>query len=693
MKNSIFFKTLKSIFNRFINLGSHKEDSLTQSKKIRLLNIFCLVWHFRTLLEFIEDFFIPGKSISAILFDLFIMLSIVITIQLLQYKRKFIAARLLFVLSIILLVYTYANHIYTQELLEYYFLLVPGTTLIFIDNKKINFSIIIVSFFLMLFPNYYFNHYTEGSFNDLSVVFLYFGVFIMINYFKNLNTKNELALEQKTEELKNLNAFQSQFFINISHEIRTPITLMNGQIQRLPATSKQEGIIIKNKLNEQVLKITQLVNDVLDLSKMEASSFVINKNPLNFSRLIDKLYANFSPLFKQKNIKFILKRITKNYYVEGNIPYLEKAITNIIVNALKYTKNGGSVFLTITKNTSEVILDIKDSGIGIERKNLNKIFQRFYQIDTKENSAGGTGIGLSFTKEIINLHNGIVTVKSTINEGSNFRIKLPLVNNITIKQNDSILHENLSVSETKITFNLSSDQKILLVDDHEEMRSYLKYILGNQNYIEADNGIDALQKLKKNKVAIVITDYMMPQMDGLELIKKIKERNYNTPILMLTARGDAQSKLNVLRLGIDDYIQKPFDSEELLIKIQHILKNQNSKNQYLKENIFNNSSFNKNDIVDTINKYVIENSINHNLNQDDIVDYLQISKSSLYRKVKAITGLTPNELITEIKLQKARQIVENNTNITLKQLAKEVGFKHSSYFSKLYISRFGKKPH
>ncbi len=691
MKNTILLKFI-AVCNSLINLGSKKNDSLTQLKRIRLLNIFCLVWHIRTLLEWIEDFFIPGKTILASLFDVLIMLFVVITIQLLQYKRKFIAARLCFVLSIMLLVFLYANFIYTQELLEYYFLLVPGTALIFIDNKKINFSIVSLAFLLMLIPNYYYNHYPDGSFSDLSIIFLFFGVFIMINYFKNLNSKNEKALEEKTEELKNINTFQSQFFINISHEIRTPITLINGQIERLPASSKGESLLIKKALNEQVYKITQLVNDVLDLAKIESSTFTINKQPLNFSVLIDNLHTNFLPLFKQKNILFTITKNNKDYYTKGNLPYLEKAITNIIINALKYTHKGGSVTLSVTKNNKEVIVNIKDSGIGIENKNLNKIFNRFFQIDTKENSAGGTGIGLAFTKEIITLHNGRITVKSKINEGSNFRIKLPLIKGITT--NEKKLIDNATpinnIKQTNINFN--KDSAILLVDDHKEMRSYLKRTLGYHNYIEANNGAEALQKLKENKIGLIITDYMMPKMDGLKFVKELKTENYDIPIVMLTARGDTQSKLDVLRLGIDDYLRKPFNSEELIIKIKHILKNHKEKSNYIEENLATTNTSNDENILDKIEKYVTSNSSNSNLNQNDITAFLQLSQSSLYRKIKTKTGLTPNEFITEIKLQKARQTLEKYPNTTAKQLAKEVGFKHSNYFSKLYTSRFGVKP-
>ncbi len=676
-----------------INLGIREGDSTTEIKRIKLLNLFCIAWHVRTILEFIDDD-LTNKPLLLSLFDFFIMVLIVGGIQFLQYKRKLLTARLLFICSILFLTFMYANYIYTANFLEYYFMLVPGTTLIFIDNKKINWAIIFTAFIFMYFPNFYFNHYS-AAYSNFSIIFLFFGVLIMVNYFKNLNLKNEKALEIKSTELEELDKFKSQFFTNISHEIRTPLTLIKGHADDLKNLSSKDVKIeaIQQNINQQINSITEIVDNVLDLAKMKSSNFKLKTKHANISDLIEKIYLSFESLFYQKNIDFDLSLNSKNYITNIDPIFIERALNNILLNALKYTEKG-SVTLDVSRKKQFLNITVSDTGIGISKNNIENIFNRFYQVNNDINQSGGSGIGLAFSKEIIELHEGTLTAKSKPNIGSSFIITLPLTPKKTAQETPiktSSVTNNLLKSLPKN--NIESNTIFLIVDDNLDMRKYLKSILQNYTCLEAKNGIEALEIAQNRKVDFIITDYMMPKMNGLTLITNLNKRKNRIPIIMLTAKNDIDSKLEVLNLGIDDYVTKPFEKEELLIRINNAIKNYHNKVKYNEENNLGTFSIPKEkDLLKEIELHVNNNSDKKELNQDFLSEKFNISKSSLYRHIKSKTGMSPKEFITEIRLQKARRILENNSDILLKQLALEVGFQHTSYFSTIFTNRFGYKP-
>ena len=676
-----------------INLGIREGDSTTEIKRIKLLNLFCIAWHVRTILEFIDDD-LTSKPLLLSLFDFFIMVLIVGGIQFLQYKRKLLTARLLFICSILFLTFMYANYIYTANFLEYYFMLVPGTTLIFIDNKKINWVIIFTAFIFMYFPNFYFNHYS-AAYSNFSIIFLFFGVLIMVNYFKNLNLKNEKALEIKSTELEELDKFKSQFFTNISHEIRTPLTLIKGQADDLKNLSSKDVKIeaIQQNINQQINSITEIVDNVLDLAKMKSSNFKLKTKHANISDLIEKIYLSFESLFYQKNIDFDLSLNSKNYITNIDPIFIERALNNILLNALKYTEKG-SVTLDVSRKKQFLNITVSDTGIGISKNNMENIFNRFYQVNNDINQSGGSGIGLAFSKEIIELHEGTLTAKSKPNIGSSFIITLPLTPKKTAQETPiktSSVTNNLLKSLPKN--NIESNTVFLIVDDNLDMRKYLKSILQNYTCLEAKNGIEALEIVQNRKVDFIITDYMMPKMNGLTLITNLNKRKNRIPIIMLTAKNDIDSKLEVLNLGIDDYVTKPFEKEELLIRINNAIKNYRNKVKYNEENNLDTFRIPKEkDLLKEIELHVNNNSDKKELNQDFLSEKFNISKSSLYRHIKSKTGMSPKEFITEIRLQKARRILENNSDILLKQLALEVGFQHTSYFSTIFTNRFGYKP-
>lgn len=690
---------IAKLYSDLINIGITDELSKLEIKRVRLLNIFISNWFLIELVLITEDYlskkdpslqvFIHSGSIIGLLITLF-----------LQYKRKFLSARILFFSLILYSNFMFCNFAERGGYIEYFYIVVPVFLLLFTNNKYLLYSVFIISYLLFVIPIHVFPIYPEGTFGSPILILIQFIIFFfLVQYFKKANIKSEEILENQRKQLEELNEFQSQFFINISHEIRTPLTLIKGEIDQLDVFEntpyEKQSFVIKNRLNKQVNKIKTIVDDVLDLAKMKDANFKIHPTPYLINNLIDRLYTSFEPLCNQKDIVFTVKEEKEEYWVLSDTIFLERALNNIIINAIKYTPKKGSITIFLSKLNGQVTISIKDSGIGIAKKDIELIYNRFYQVKNDINKAGGSGVGLAFSKEIIELHKGSLTVESELHKGSNFTITLPetLKSNKKTKSEVSVYKEFFQFSSYNTKQLSSGHYKVLIVDDNFEMRAYLKSILNKYTCFEAENGKEALNILSKEKIDFVVTDYMMPVMNGLTLIENIKEKKINIPILMLTARTDSKSKLKVLRLGIDDYLNKPFEREELLIRIQNALDNSINRTNFIKENIIEKKELSQNSLwIKKVQEFINKQCSNPNMTQEDIAQHFNTSRSSLNRKIKAATGLTPNQFITEIKLLRARSIIEQTPTVLLKTLALEVGYLHTTHFSKIYKQRFGVLP-
>lgn len=695
-------KKIAKLYSNITNIGVTDKLSKLESKRVRLLNIFISNWFLIELVLITEDTLKKGISSFPVLVHTGSIIGLLATLFL-QYKRKFMVARILFFSLILYSNFMFCNFAERGGYIEYFYIVVPVFLLLFTNNKYLLYSVFIISYLLFVIPIHVFPIYPEGTFGSPILILIQFIIFFfLVQYFKNANIKSEETLESQRKQLEELNEFQSQFFINVSHEIRTPLTLIKGEIDGLDAFKntpyETESLVIKNRLNKQVNKIKTIVDDVLDLAKMKDANFKIYPTPFLINNLINKLYTSFEPLCNQKGISFTIKKVNEECWVLSDTVFLERALNNIIVNAIKYTPKNGNISITLYKNNEQVFIAVKDSGIGIAKKDIDLIYDRFYQAKNDINKAGGSGVGLAFSKEIIELHQGKLTVESKLDKGSTFIVMLPKASKINTKENleettvqntyeESFTHKKVISSE------VTKPYTILIVDDNFEMRAYLKSILNNYTCFEAENGKEALDILSKEKIDFIVTDYMMPVMNGLTLIENIKEKKINVPILMLTARTDSKSKLKVLRLGIDDYLNKPFEKEELLIRIQNALNNSINRTTFIEENTIEKKELSQSNLwIKKVQKFINEQCSNPNMTQEDIAQHFNTSRSSLNRKIKAATGLTPNQLITEIKLQKARSIVEQNPSVLLKTLALEVGYLHSTHFSKIYKQRFGVLP-
>lgn len=686
--NNSTLKSIRSVLYTYITLGTDESTSYNDLKKITLLHIFCNTWHLFTILSFIEDFF--GDQLLLVSYP--IMMFLVVSVQILLYHKKTFAASMIFIISLIGVTFFYSNYLYVAEMMEYYLLLPPAISLIYMDNKMVTISIFIICLLALYIPNLYFEHYSFSVLNNLNPPFLFFSMYIVMSYFKNLNIRNEKILEANTRELEELDEFKSQFFTNISHEIRAPLTIINGQISELEelAVTAPGVSDIQKGIKKQIRSITNMVDDVLDLAKMESSNFNLQLQPVNISELLYRQYLSFEPLYKQKGIVFNLVKNEEDYIAKIDTVFFEKAVNNTIVNALKYTDTG-EVSITISQQKESLCIAISDTGIGIDAKDIDSVFNRFYQVNNDINKSGGSGVGLAFSKEIIELHHGDFLLDSELGKGSTFTILIPFEKT----QPAALEIAPLPIEDINATIQQpiygESAPKFLIVEDNYDMRKYLVSILPDYNCLEASNGLEALEIIEQESIDFVITDYMMPKLDGHEFVEKLKVANSTIPVIMLTAKTDTDTKLDVLKLGIDDYITKPFDKHELLVRINNCQRNNNDRNAYNKKHDIT-VEYGKDDFIMKLKDFIYNKSDDIKLNQEVLSEKFNLSKSSFYRKVKSQTGLSPNNFIREIRLQKARDILMKTPDILVKQLTLEAGFSHQAYFSKLYAERFGVKP-
>ena len=664
--------------------------SRSEKKRTKLVILFSLVWLVQAIVSLVVNYFGANNALiqAGHVFDIVVVLFILI----LLFNYKYTVAIVLFMVLNVATILLFTNFIAPGKLGEFNYLLISPIMMVLTDKKILIYCSAFFSYLAFVLPNYYLNIYPEEFYpSPFSILILFLVYFFLVYFFKFNNIKSEKLLENKSLEMEELNKFQSQFFINISHEIRTPLTLLKGEIDKLK--NKEEFASVENRMTIEANKIKKIVDDIIDLSKITSPDYNLNTNTIDLNSVISKVFLSFESLFKQKNISFELIRSNRALYISADAIFLERAVNNILSNALKYTDKGGKVILEITYTESQVCVMIKDTGIGISKQHIEKICQRFYQVPNDINLAGGSGVGLAFSKEIIELHNAELKIKSELNVGSVFKIQFPLLTDVNESSVATTTMEVEEVLPTNVTKKHSVNHCFLIVDDSIEMRNYLKELLCEYDCVEAENGQEALVILQSNSIDFIITDYMMPKMDGLEFVKKLKEQQSKIPILMLTAKTDLQSKLEVLKLGIGDYVNKPFEKEELLIRIKNLLSYQAKRKKYIEEkNISEEEEELTSEWIDQVKEYVYSECGNFEMNQLDLAIHFNLSKSSFYRKIKTETGLTPKEFITEIKLLKARSILETQEDISLKKLALEVGFLHASYFSKLFYNRFGVTP-
>lgn len=713
-------------FDKYISMGTANNPDSTEVKRIKILNIYCLVWMsiiFGLILMNLYKNVMPTYFKKGVFtFDYFrwdIFLGhftselLVLLVFFLNSKKLFNVARILYVIIVLSHFLSFSLFINPGRFVEYYFAFFAGLMLPIFKKNTLPFLFMVLSFFCFLSPYYFYVVYPQDIIDRLLIIptfCLFLCIYLIVTYFKKLNLQNEALLKlerdkviedkniiaKKESELRELNEFKTHFFVNLSHEIRTPLTLIQGYASRInfkeSASENEKRIAI---IDSQITQIQNIIDNILDLSKIDSNEFTINTSQVVLIPFLEKHYQEFKELFDRKGIQFDLQLEIPALAVIMDAGLISKSINNLLSNALKFTPENGKVILSVWLNT-ELEIRIEDNGIGIPDQDIARVFDRFYQSKNDITKSQGSGIGLSFTKSILEKHQFAIDLISEPFIATVFTIKIPreairfLANKIPL-ETYTIQNQISPVKTNFSSFNTKFKKRVLLVEDNDEMRNFIKMVLHQFEITEAVNGGEALQILQDHTFDIVVTDYMMPVLDGEGLVTEMKKQDNKTPIIVLTARTDYQGKLNMLRLGVDGYLNKPFVEEELLLLIQKAVESteaidafEPTLNSEEKEWLHNFSQkFNV-----ELNDYISQNLSKPVFGVEDVASHFLISKSTLNRKTKAVLGQTTQEIISEARLQKAKALLKENPYATKKEIAESVGINNSSYFFNKLKKRF-----
>lgn len=513
-----------------------------------------------------------------------------------------------------------------------------------------------------------------------------------------LRTKNA-EIERHLQEIENVTANKTRWFVNVAHELRTPLTLIKGPVQKILGSEELTSDMRSDLelVRRNAKRLANLVNEILDLSKMEEGEMKVKESIFLLDELVDRVIASFESRAHQLGIQLkSTLHASDSIQVQADYEKLQKVLVNLISNALKFTPPGGAIEVYLARSKSGIKMVVKDNGKGINAEDIDRVFDRFYQA-TNDGVVGGTGVGLALSKEIAEMHGGTLTVTSTPGMGSTFTLTLPdeLVNHQVYGDSSSELLNSLPANVVNSSERRTLEKKpiLLLVEDNEDMVEYIVSLL--QPHFElrkASSGVQALEVLSTQDVRFIISDIMMPEMDGVSFLKKVKENDSwkFIPFIHLTALSDQNLRKELLRIGVDDYLLKPFDPEELSIRVRNLYQN------FVQRSSLTSSEptvvpFDEK-VISRLKKNVLDNLEDTNFNVLRLADAAAMSERQLYRFLKSTTGYTPLQFIQEIKLNHANELARKKAHLSISELAAAVGFKQASYFSNLFEKRFGKKP-
>jgi signal transduction histidine kinase/DNA-binding response OmpR family regulator len=537
---------------------------------------------------------------------------------------------------------------------------------------------------------------------------------------KHLQEEVKLNSELKFKELearqiREVNNLKSRFFANISHEFRTPLTLILGPVEKLKETATGNERVELSVVHRNATRLLNLVNQLLELSKLEAGSMKLACQPGNISQFISAAASQFQSMAASKNITFTCTQPEEIqcYYDHDK---LEKIVFNLLSNAFKFTPENGRITVSLFTDHADYLfpegyaqLDVADTGTGIAQEHLQKIFDRFYQIDSSvTREFEGSGIGLALTKELVELHHGTIEVASQPGTGTTFTVRLPLGHSIytpdeiteTIISSDepSPLLKPQPIPEQIETEDLSQP-KILVIEDNEDLRYFIRENLKSQyQVLLAQDGLEGLSIAQQEIPDLIISDLMMPKLDGLQVSTTLKqdERTSHIPIILLTAKADQKTKLEGFETGVDDYITKPFDMTELQVRILNLIENRKkiqhkfSSRLTLKPSDVNIESIDERFIQKAI-KAIEAHMDDSSFGVDTLARELAMSQAQLYRKIKALTNFKPVDLIRHIRLERAASMLRQQAG-NVAEIAYQVGFNNLSYFAKCFKEKYGETP-
>ncbi len=552
-----------------------------------------------------------------------------------------------------------------------------------------------------------------------SLICLFISILLILAIYRNYRIKQKAnRLLTEMDELK------SKLFSNITHEFRTPLTLILGPLEEMLSAgdkknpTRHEIKMMKRNAN----RLLNLVNQMLDLAKLDAKSLKLELSEADFVKFFRIRAASFASFADQKGINYTWTVPDNSLITHFDADKLEKIINNLLSNALKFTDRGGDVKcgLEIVNRSKETVrFYVSDTGKGIPVDQLQKIFDRFHQVEGMFGSDSfGTGIGLALTRELINLLHGEITVESELGSGSRFTVILPLglkhlnnkeytlVNTIRPERKKHRRRMDLSDEKEHYPPTIVADRKavenlpvVLTVEDQKEIRDYIaEHLKDSFRILEAENGKEGFETAIKNLPDLIITDLIMPEMDGVEFCRILKtdERTSHIPVIMLTARSGVEDRMEGIETGADIFLTKPFHTRELRLVVRKLIE----QRKKLRERFSRDVRLEPKDIAITpadekflnralgiIEKHMGDFEFEVNIFQEEMA----MSRMQLFRKIKALTDQTPSEFIRTIRLKRAAKLIEQGFG-NIAQISYEVGFNNPSYFAKCFKEIYGSQP-
>ena len=569
---------------------------------------------------------------------------------------------------------------------------------------------------------------------------LIFMIYLNLNDKKKVNKilidKNEeieqqnLLLKEQHEQLKKIDkeleeATQAKltFYTNISHEFKTPLTLIKGPLESLMEDSMPQADRKKTYeiMYRNTHRLLQMINQLLDFRMIENKKMRIRANENNLDDFLNEICDSFKPLAEKKNIKLIFQSHVKDPRVWFDYEKIEKVMFNLLSNAFKFTPQNGTISIILRKQkvnnpglfAEEVCIEVSDSGVGIPKEVLPKIFDRYYQ-KGESRIVKGTGIGLNFSRELVELHRGRIKVESSEGKGTSVFVCLP-VGNLHLVEDEMtresnrrnsnnpelpFIQENQIPETENYPKNLEDDApSILVVEDMPDVLEYLQMILSDKFKIfTATNGSEGINQVLEEEPDLIISDVMMPKMDGFEMTRRLKSdtKTSHIPIILLTAKTAIQNKIEGMEGGADYFIEKPFSKTLLLSTINNLLLSRKKLREHYRETLDfkdTGTDINKLDqqFLKKLRNIILENIGHEDLNVDDLASKLGISRVHLYRKVKKITDMSVSEFVISIKLKKSLEYLRHSGK-TITEVAYESGFSSQSYYTRCFKEQFKVSP-
>lgn len=542
------------------------------------------------------------------------------------------------------------------------------------------------------------------------------GMMIIVFFALAYRFKHSAKEKAEAQKVIEMDELKSRFFANISHEFRTPLTLIQGPLQQIEEESmgRKDAAVVPLRyvktMRRHTDRLLELVNQLLDLSKLDSGKMQLQVIKGDVLQMLKVLTASFESMAERKGIHYQTHFPDKTIIAFFDKDKLDKIVCNLLGNAFKYTPQQGTVSVTIDGEENRLRISVDDSGPGIPKKELDKVFDRFYQVEGTEDK--GSGIGLALVKELVDLYRGQISVSSEPTKGTRFKVSLPM-DKSAFKETEIVYGEWRHDKEPIINSTSLNEEDngfiqkttslqlplLLVVEDNTDVRNFIcETVQQHYQVIQATNGKEGLEKALQEIPDLVVSDVMMPVLDGFGMTERLKrdERTSHIPIILLTAKAGQQHKLEGLETGADDYLLKPFDSKELLTRIQNLINQRKLlRKKFAGDIMLKPSEVSVNSADENFLTKVME-TIEANMHEDDFgveqfAREVAMSRSQLHRKLVALTGQSPSEVLRNTRLLRAKELLQKRA-ATPSEVAFKVGFNSHTYFSKCFKEEFGISP-